>query len=438
MEPSLENSSIASAEGIPNEFWHKLCSWSSLLTKFLSVQIFIQALSLFGGILLVRKLSQQDYAFFTLANSLQATLLMLADVGLVNALSATGGKIWQQPERFGQLIKTGLALRKQLAITSMVVVVPILLWMVVARGAGYGYSLLLAAAVMLGVNFRLTNDVLTVVLRLNAKISQLQKLDLFGGLIRLLILLVGCITYINAIIAVLAASLAFGIQNVLLHKWARDGADLQQFPNAEDRHFIWSVIWQQAPNTLFYCVQGQLVVFLISIFGNTRNIAEVGALGRLTVIFTIISTVMTNIIVPRFARCQKRKQLLNIYKVTIAGFGVLSILLMMLAIFLPGPLLWILGKQYSHLKTELVYSVLTTVVYSIGGAIYSMNAARAWTRTAWLSIPIVLVGQVIFVPFLNLSSVKDVILLNTIPAIFSIIPYVAEAYFAFKHLPSES
>ena len=70
---------------------NRLRQWSKLLAKFLSVQICVQAIGLVSGILLIRKLSQTEYAYYTVANSMQSVLVMLADVGLMNALSATGG-----------------------------------------------------------------------------------------------------------------------------------------------------------------------------------------------------------------------------------------------------------------------------------------------------------------------------------------------------------
>ncbi len=410
--------------------------WSSLLARFLSVQILVQAISICSGILLIRKLSQREYAFFTLANSMQATVLLLADIGLMSALSASGGKIWQDRERFGSLIVTGLTLRKQMAWVSVILVTPIMLWMLASRGAGYGYGLMVAAVVLLGVTSRVTNDILTVVPKLHARIDRLQKLDFSAAGIRLIVISIGCISYINAVIAVMATSFTYWIQGFVLRRWAADGATLEAEPNEEDRQAIWRIIRQQGPNTIYYCIQGQLVVFLIAIFGNTRNIAEVGALGRLTVIFTLIGSIMSSLVVPRFARCQEKTKLVQIFVITLIGFTLLGVSLIGLSVLIPGPFLWILGSKYSNLERILPYSFGVTVSYTFAGTIYGLNAARGWTKRAWIAIPVVICSQLLMIPFLHLNRIRDIMLLDIIPIIIGSIPYLVETYGSFQEFHS--
>lgn len=64
--------------------------WTKTLSKFLSVQVIVQALSFGSGILIIRTLSKDEYAYFSIANSLQATMNILADSGIGIALAAIG------------------------------------------------------------------------------------------------------------------------------------------------------------------------------------------------------------------------------------------------------------------------------------------------------------------------------------------------------------
>ena len=69
-------------------------------------------------------------------------------------------------------------------------------------------------------------------------------------------------------------------------------------------------IKNQAANAVFFCLQGQITVFLISFFGSrATSVAEVGALGRLAMIFAVMGQLLTNIFVPAFARCQSAAKL---------------------------------------------------------------------------------------------------------------------------------
>lgn len=392
------------------------------------MQIIVQALGLVAGLLLIRTLPQREYAYFTLANTMQATLLMLADVGVGSALSATGGKVWQDKARFSELIATGLHVRKNLAWIGGAVALPVLCWMLIRNGTSVGYALLLTGAVLLGANYRLTTDVLTMVPRLHGRIDQLQKLDLGANLFRLAVLGAACLTYVNAAVAVLVASLSFGLQYVLIRRWAAEAVDLQAPTSAADRQTIFRVVKQMAPNTIYFCVQGQLSVFLISVFGSTKTLAEVGALGRLAVLFSIIGSVMSSVVLPRFARCQNKARLKAMWWQIMGGYAALSAVLMGLAVWLPGPFLWLLGKSYAHLDKELAYIVLAAVINTLAGVIYGLNSTRAWMKGASLSIPVTIAAQVALLPFLDLSTVKGVVLLGCLPAIPGVMPYLYRTY----------
>ena len=83
--------------------------------NYAAVQAVVQLLAFTSGILLVRWLPQREYAYFTIANAMQATLNVLADIGISVGLISIGGRVWQDRHRFGQLINTGLFVRRRLA-----------------------------------------------------------------------------------------------------------------------------------------------------------------------------------------------------------------------------------------------------------------------------------------------------------------------------------
>ena len=93
----------------------------------------------------------------------------------------------------------------------------------------------------------------------------------------------------------------------MLRKYAAAQVDRHAPENPEDKAEILRLTKHLAANAVFYCVQGQITVFLISFFGRqATSVAEVGALGRLAMIFTVISNLLTNVFVPAFARCGRR------------------------------------------------------------------------------------------------------------------------------------
>src|SRR5262245_11477811 len=260
---------------------------TKLLGKFVTVQVAVQAMGVASGILLVRALSQTEYAYFTLANSMMATMAILADSGIGIALSSIGGKVWQDRQRFGELINTALRMRRYLAAVAAVAVTPIMIWLLLSNGASKLYAVVITLIVLLGVNYQLLTGVLMIVPRLRSQITRVQKLDSLVAGSRLLLVSAAFFLFLDAAVAIAASIIGVALQYILLSRWVRDGIEPSAPVNNDDRRTMVGIVKHQAPNAVFYCLQGQLTVWLISVFGTTKNIAEVGALGRLGMVFSV-------------------------------------------------------------------------------------------------------------------------------------------------------
>lgn len=409
------------------DFYHKL----NLLSKFISVQLIVQLINLFVGILIIRKLSKQEYAYFTIANTLQATMSLLADIGIGTSLGALGGKIWQDKYRFGQLINTAINLRYYLAMFSVVIVLPILTWMLMSNGVSIGYTALITIFVFLGLIFQLTNTILIVIPRLHSQIRRIQNLDLFASVARLILTCIAYVTVLNTAIAIAISSIAFGLQRLYLGKWAVESIDRKAPVSNEDRDFTISNIKKSLPSTIFFCFQGQLSVFLISIFGTTTNIAEIGALGRISIIFVLISSVMSSIILPAFSRCQSYKLLVSRYFQILILFTIFGSLLIISCLLIPDKILFVLGDKYSNLKNELFLMMAVTVVNQLGGTMSSLNLSKAWIDYVWIEIPLRLIVQVLLLLVLDISTIRGVLYLNLFS---SLSPIAVNAFLTYRGL----
>jgi O-antigen/teichoic acid export membrane protein len=380
-----------------------------MLTKFISVQVAVQAMGVASGILLVRALSQQEYAYFTIANSMLATISILADSGVGIGLTSIGGRVWKDPYRFGQLITTALRLRRYLAAGAIAVIAPVLVWMLAGNGASKAYTAVLALAVLAAFHFQLLTGVLGVVPRMHSEISRIQKLDFLIAASRLLLLCAAYFIFLNAAAAVAVGVIGVAAQYFLLRRWAADNITMNAPASEEDRFAMVGIIKSQAPNALFYCLQGQLTVWLISIFGNTQNVAEIGALGRLGVIFSVITALMSAVVLPGFARTQSLRQLRRRYFQIIGGFIIFGLMLVALAALFPDQVLWILGSKYAHLKNELLLMMILSAASALVAAMWSLNSTRAWINRSWLNIPCVIVAQIVLLSILNISTLEGVL-----------------------------
>lgn len=397
------------------------------------VQAAVQILAFAAGILLVRWLPQREYAYFTIANAMQATLNLLADIGISVGLISIGGRVWHDRRRFGELIKTGLSVRKKLAAAAVIVVAPILYAMLARNGASLSYTLLLIGIVLIGFALQLSIDVFNVVPRLRSDIVKLQTIDLVGVTVRLLLIVGLVYLFATAGLAVAIATATFFLQYLMLRSYAGKVIDLDAGENAEDRREIARLIRKLAPNALFYCFQGQITVFLISFFGHhTASVAEVGALGRLAMIFTVMMNMLTNVFVPAFARCQSKHKLHVLYFLIAGGVVLFSGIVLAAAAIFPNQFLFVLGNRYTHLHRELLLMVGAAVVTAFGGTLWLLNASKAWIDGAWLYIPLTLATQAALIPFTDFGTVAGVLFFNLISAVPAVVLNVFLSFRGFR------
>jgi len=406
-----------------------------ILSKFMTVQLAVQAMGIASGILLVRALTKAEYAYFTLAFSMQSTMSILADSGVSISLSSIGGRVWRDRERFGELINTALRLRRYLAAIAVVAVTPFLVWLLIRSGSPRAYACVIALTVLAGLNYQLLSGVLMIVPRLHSQIRRIQILDALAAAVRLALLVAAYCVFLNAAVAIWATIVSVIAQYGLLNRWASESIDKKARVNKEDEAAMLGIVKHQAPNAVFYCLQGQLTVWLISVFGNAQSIAEIGALGRLSVIFAIINAAMTSIVLPAFARCQSPRELRLRYFQVCGGFCALGLSLIAAAAVFPDQILWILGGKYANLRQELLLMMVMAAFSAVISAMWSLNSTRAWIKHSWLNIPSVILTQIVLLTVLDVSTVRGVILFG----ILSLTPtFLLNSLLTFRGLSGQS
>jgi O-antigen/teichoic acid export membrane protein len=412
---------------------------AKVVGHFTFIQVAVQAIGFCSGILLVRRLAQREYAYFTIANSMQATINVLADIGISVGLVSIGGRVWQDRHRFGELINTALQLRRKLGAVAVLVITPILCFMLIKNGASIYYSVLLVALVLFGLFLQLSLGVLSVVPRLRSDIGRIQVIDFTGAIARLVVLLALVFLFLNGAVAIAVGSATLLLQYWILHRYVARAIDLNAPTNEEDRHAMRGFIRTLAPNAVFFCFQGQITILLISFFGSgTNSVAEVGALGRLAMIFAVLSNLLTNIFVPAFARCQSERRLRWLYSAIVGGVAGFSFLVVCAAAFFPNAFLFVLGGKYAHLQRELVLMVGGSVLYALLGTVWELNASKAWIAGSWLYIPLTVGTQVALIPFIDFSSVRGVLVFNLISAVTNLLLNVALSYRGFRNFAAKA
>jgi hypothetical protein len=237
-----------------------------------------------------------------------------------------------------------------------------------------------------------------------------------------LVIVVGALfVFLNATVAIVSVVIGYAVQYGMLRRWVRREVDRRAPADSEMRSEIVSVLKKQAPHSIYYCLQGQITVWLISIFGNADSVANVGALGRLVVVFALLSTIAVEVVLPAFARIQTVHILRRRYFQILAGYSAVSLVSVAVVAIFPREILGVLGNQYSGLHAEGILMAVSAVVSTTAGLLWATNSARAWIVSPLSLIPCTIVTQVALIWVLDLSTVKGVLLFTTYSWVPSIV-----------------
>jgi O-antigen/teichoic acid export membrane protein len=386
-----------------------LLDWAGRVAEFGFVQCVVQLLAGVAGILVVRTMAKEQYALYAITNQMQTACNLLADLGIGIGVRSIGGRVWQNPQRFGELVVTALGMRRWFAAFSLAACLPVAAWMLVSNGAAWSAAAVLCGVLVASVLPMLAASVHLVVPQLHGEYRRIQKLDLGNAALRLALIASLAATRITAALAAAVGAVSGWIQLAWLRRWSQEHADATAPANADDRRDLVRLSLQSFPNTLFFCFQGQVTLLILTLVGSASEIADISALGRLGVLLAVFSTTFGNVLAPGFVRCQDASRLPRLYLGLVGAVIVPLIVATLVAWFTPGPLLWLLGEQYAGLSRECGVVVLASCLTALNGVFWTLNSGRQWiTFSSTLFIPLTLAAQAAFAASYDLGSLAAV------------------------------
>jgi O-antigen/teichoic acid export membrane protein len=383
--------------------------WGPALTKFLFVQIMVQALGALAGIIVVRTLDRQDYALYTISNSTTSGLFWLANSGITYAVSGIGGRVWQDRDRLGQVLKTALKVSRGMLFLASIPMLLLLVWLLHSNGGSVPAIAVILLIVMLGAFTQLLSGIYVLAPRLVGEFRFLQKIDFVAAASRLVLIAAASAIFLDTPVAmVIALAVAFA-QWRAIRRWCSRNVNLAAPPDAVIASEMRTVARRQWPNELYFAFQGQISVFLLSLFGTTESVANLGALSRIGLLFAATTATMQGIVLPGFARCQDAGRLPRLYAQVLAGNIAFASLPVIAAIVAPGPFLWLLGPKYSQLSLALLLIAINAAAGTLNGVTGALNAARAWVIPGWFLVPARLATQLGLMAAIGVSTLPQVL-----------------------------
>jgi O-antigen/teichoic acid export membrane protein len=393
--------------------YEKAIHWGKLISITGGTQVIVQLLGFLSGVLIIRLLPPQEYALYTLANTMLGTMTVLSDGGISTGVMAQGGKVWQNRKKLGAVLATGLDLRRKFAIGSLIVSTPILMYLLLLNDASWLTTTMIILSLIPAFFAALSDSLLEIVPKLHQSILPLQKNMVTVGAGRLVLNALTLFVFPFTFIAILASGFPRLYGNIKLKKIANNFIDETQKPDAVIRKEILKVVKRVLPGAIYYSISGQITIWLISIIGNSTSVAQLGAIGRLAMLLSLFSVVFSTLIIPRFARLKNDSVLLmNRFLATLGLLVLVCVSVIGLFMAFSTQALWVLGHNYSTLKNELVLYVIGSCVGLITGFIFSLSSCRGWILNPYLYITVSIISIILGIMVFNVSTLNGVLLFN--------------------------
>ena len=405
-----------------NPAYFKIFYWGKLVAITGGAQTIVQGTGLVCGILVIRLLPTQEYAWYTLANTMLGTMSVLADGGISTGVMALGGKVWQDKKKLGIILTTGLELRKKFAAVSLLIALPALMYLLLLHGASVLFAVLILASLIPAFFATLSDSLLEIIPKLNQDISSLQQNQITVSIGRLILSGISLFIFPFTFIAILASGIPRIYGNIRLRKIAAVFADEHEKSDAEIRKNVLNIVKRILPLSVYYCLTSQITIWLISLLGSTVSIAQAGALGRLVIMLTLFSILFTTLIIPRFSRLPNlSKLLLNKFLLIHLGLiGLCGVIVLVVSLF-PAQILFILGKDYAGLRFELLLNIIAGCVGMISGVSFSLCTSRGYIINPFIAIPINLLTLICSIYLLNISTLTGILYLNIVVAVIQVL-----------------
>ncbi|MFC5863971.1 lipopolysaccharide biosynthesis protein [Acidicapsa dinghuensis] len=396
-----------------------------LLSSFFlghGAQLGVQVLT---GFMLLRWLSIEAYAQFSLAYGFQLTLMSLMDLGFTSTIVPLVGEKREDKALVGRYVRAAKYWRD----LSFWVFAPFtcagFLYVMHKHQWNWWLQIGLASSVLLTLHSSGRVSCFSAPLFLFRRLKEYYVPQTITALLRVLSYLV-LYTFglLGSFVAAGLSALIITVNGVVLK---REAAPFMEWPNTNDRETnreVLRYILPAIPAIAFSAFQAQISLFLVSIFGGTTNIAEVAALGRLGQIFTMLMTFNIMVIEPYMARREKA-QVLPAYLGFIAATVVICIPLVLIAFRFPMPFLWLLGNKYMSLTGEIGWVVMSACISHLAGLIWIMNRSRKWVFWSGTAVEIglLLAAQISFLFIVGVRTTHEAVMFNLISSFCYIVAH---------------
>ena len=391
---------------------------SPLLARFFSGQVVIQFLNLLNGFLLLRWLSIENVAIFSMLFGIQTLMNSMSDLGFSGSIIALTGNRYSHKKILGGYISSAKQLRRIFFLIIILIMAGLAPFLLKNNFENNTFAWLGFIPVVASVYWQADCSIYASPLIIHKQLKAYYKPQILTSVLRILI---NYILYLTNVISALSVLIINALVILYMGKQNKKNASNyfeENIKTKETKREMLRYLAPIMPSNIFNSFFGQIQIFIIAYFGSITNIAEVGALGRLSQLFLLLSAFNMMIVEPAIAKTDHNSLFKKYIFIAIAALFI-SFFITWSAYSFPDIYLWVLGNKYSHLDKQLVWLIAAAGVNFLSTTIWTMSSARKWVfwwGTAFY-ITTVILCQLCGILTFNLATTTGVLQLSLLTAI---------------------
>ena len=394
----------------------RLLGWFRLLTAFVSLEIAAQGCAALASFLVVRNLDKSHYAWYSLAFNLQSTLGAFTLLGIGTGMTSMGGQWIGDRERMGALAASAFRYRSHLLKIVAPLILPVFGYLLLKNGCPLWQTLALVVLALCLLFVELNRQIFSSPVRIAGRYNYLQQAALIEAVCRVATL--GLLIWIGSLSAwttLLVSVLVSGmVVRFLIKKQAQEFIDPHSAPDKEIHRRLTKLNFNVLPSTITFIFQAQIGIAMISIFGKTAGVADLGALTRIALVLFVPQAIIQKLIEPKLARAHEGKDLWRKFAISVLCVAAMAGGCFCLMFFFRHQFLWLLGKNYWYLDKELAFYSGVSCAGTVTSMSMMLLYARGWADYMWISPVTEVLCQLGAIHFLDLSTPMGVLRLDSV------------------------
>ena len=386
----------------------KVKKLSKLALQFFSFQILIQGVDALTGLIIVRNISKVEYAYFGIAGTISVSALNVIISGMSVYFLSEGVKIKSNPAEISMLLAGIKSFLKKKVLIVVSIMLPITLWMLNRNGLELYRATLFFSMICIEIFFRLRVQLLQSLFNIYGDYNVIQRVNLISSLCRVMLIFLISMA-INGEIAYLSMVVTYVIQFFILkRKSANYLEETKIIENHKEIEKMWGFYKTQLPTTIYAAVDGQVVILILTFFGNTLLLADYSAASKLNLIMVAINVFINNYVIVQFAKVGTKEKFKKLLGYTIAIFFTFYCVAIFSIMEFPKWFIFLIGPKFENIEPDLYWVVIVVCFANFSGLLNAINSSKLWIKKTWIAIPLTISTQCILLATIPPKSLREV------------------------------